>query len=268
MTWLKDVIGTEKAIIAMVHLEALPGDPYYDKKKGMDYVVEWALKDIIALQEGGVDALLFANEFSHPFLTDVGAETVGSMARIIGEIKSYIKIPFGTLVIWDAKKSLDLAVATDAKFVRVTCSGVYGSDFGFWDLSAGEIVRHQYQIGAENVKLMYEIAPHGAAYVGNRELTDIAKTTIHYCQPDAFCLPGRSEDIIQLKKVKEVIGDTVLISNMGVTFETLQDNLQISDGATVGTVFKVDGIFENHVDKQRVKKYMEKVREFRNSNKK
>ncbi|MHB8278366.1 MAG: SgcQ protein, partial [Candidatus Humimicrobiaceae bacterium] len=39
MTWLKDVIGTEKAIIAMCHLMALPGDPYYNKEKGMGYVI-------------------------------------------------------------------------------------------------------------------------------------------------------------------------------------------------------------------------------------
>ncbi|SUG55754.1 Putative nucleoside tri phosphatase [Salmonella enterica subsp. diarizonae] len=27
MSWLKEVIGTEKAVIAMCHLRALPGDP-------------------------------------------------------------------------------------------------------------------------------------------------------------------------------------------------------------------------------------------------
>ena len=27
MSWLKEVIGTEKAIIAMCHMQAMPGDP-------------------------------------------------------------------------------------------------------------------------------------------------------------------------------------------------------------------------------------------------
>ena len=35
MSWLKEVIGTEKAIISMLHLQALPGDPHYDKDQGM-----------------------------------------------------------------------------------------------------------------------------------------------------------------------------------------------------------------------------------------
>ena len=29
MSWLSEVIGTEKAIIAMCHLDPRPGDPYY-----------------------------------------------------------------------------------------------------------------------------------------------------------------------------------------------------------------------------------------------
>ena len=64
MSWLKEVIGTEKAIIAMCHMQAMPGDPYYDKEKGMKMVVEKAKQDLEALQEGGVDAVMFSNEFS------------------------------------------------------------------------------------------------------------------------------------------------------------------------------------------------------------
>ena len=42
MSWLKEVIGTEKAIISMLHLQAMPGDPYYNKEKGIKWVVEKA----------------------------------------------------------------------------------------------------------------------------------------------------------------------------------------------------------------------------------
>ena len=64
MSWLIEVIGTEKAIIAMCHMQAMPGDPGYDKQKGMNWVVDKAREDFLALQEGGVDAVLFSNEFS------------------------------------------------------------------------------------------------------------------------------------------------------------------------------------------------------------
>lgn len=76
MSWLKEVIGTEKAIIAMLHLAPLPGDPQLKKELGMEYAVDRARKDLKALQNGGVDAIMFSNEYSLPYLTNVRTETV------------------------------------------------------------------------------------------------------------------------------------------------------------------------------------------------
>ena len=99
MSWLKEVIGTEKAIIAMLHMQPMPGDPYFDKAKGMKWVIEKAREDLDALQEGGVDAIMFSNEYSLPYLTDVKKETVAAMARVIGELQPEIRIPYGVNVI-------------------------------------------------------------------------------------------------------------------------------------------------------------------------
>ena len=76
MTWLKEVIGTEKAVIAMCHMRAMPGDPHYDAEKGIAYVYECAKHDLLALQDGGVDAVMFSNEFSLPYVTDVPKGTI------------------------------------------------------------------------------------------------------------------------------------------------------------------------------------------------
>ena len=92
MSWLKDVIGTEKAIIAMLHLAPLPGDPMFKKEQGMDYAIDRARKDLKALQKGGVDAIMFSNEYSLPYLTDVRVETVAAMGRIVGELMHEIEL--------------------------------------------------------------------------------------------------------------------------------------------------------------------------------
>ncbi|WP_284499290.1 BtpA/SgcQ family protein, partial [Escherichia coli] len=54
MSWLKEVIGTEKAVSAMCHLRALPGDPSFDAQLGMNWVIDKAWDDLMALQNGGV----------------------------------------------------------------------------------------------------------------------------------------------------------------------------------------------------------------------
>ena len=99
MSWLKYVIGTEKAIIAMLHMQPMPGDPYYDKERGMKWVIDKAKADLDALQEGGVDAIMFSNEYSLPYLTKVKAETVAAMSRVIGELRCDIAVPYGVNVL-------------------------------------------------------------------------------------------------------------------------------------------------------------------------
>ena len=263
MSWLKDVIGTEKAIIAMCHLKPLPGDPSYDREKGMDWVVDCAAQELKSLQEGGVDAIMFSNEFSLPYLTKVRPETVASMGRIIGQLMSDIKIPFGVNVLWDPMASLDLAAATGAKFVREIFTGVYASDFGTWDTNCGETIRHKMAIGADDVKLLFNIVPEAASYLGNRRVEDIAKTTVFNCRPDALCVSGltagAATDTSILQRVKDTVPNTVVFANTGCKPETIASQLAIADGAVVATTFKYDGKFENMTDPERVKRFMDVV---------
>ena len=267
MSWLKEIIGTEKAIIAMCHLAALPGDPNFDREKGMEYVVDRARKDLIALQNGGVDAVMFSNEFSLPYLTDVRTETVAAMGRVIGELMHDITIPFGVNVLWDANKSLDLAAATGARFIREIFTGVYASDFGVWNTNCGATVRHQHALGAENVKLLFNIVPEASVYMGHRTPAEIAKSTVFNCHPDALCVSGQiagaATDSSVLAEVKKAVPDTVIFANTGCRKETIADQLSIADGAVVATTFKYDGIFENMVDERRVADFMKVVRAVR-----
>ena len=267
MSWLKDVIGTEKAIIAMCHLKPLPGDPSYDKEKGMNWVVDCAAQELKSLQEGGVDAIMFSNEFSLPYLTKVRPETVAAMGRIIGQLMSDIKVPFGVNVLWDPMASLDLAAATGAKFVREIFTGVYASDFGTWDTNCGETIRHKMAIGADDVKLLFNIVPEAASYLGNRRVEDIAKTTVFNCRPDALCVSGltagAATDTSILQRVKETVPNTVVFANTGCKPETIASQLAIADGAVVATTFKYDGKFENMTDPERVKRFMDVVHSVR-----
>lgn len=263
MNWIKETFGTEKPIIAMCHFAALPGDPYYDEKGGMEGIVERARKEFLDLQEGGVDAVMFSNEFSLPYLRKVNPETTAAMARIIGELKPEIKIPFGVNVLWDPYACMDLAAATGAKFIREIMSGVYASDYGLWDTNTGEIVRHQMKLGLKNLKRLFNIVPEASSALGTRDIASIAKTTVFNCKPDIICVSGMtagsSTDMNVLERVKESIPDTAVFANTGCKAETIEMILKVADGCVVGTTFKKDGKFENQVDQDRVKRFMEAV---------
>jgi len=266
-SWIEEVFGTRKPIIGMCHLNALPGDPSFDKQQGMQGVIEWARKDLLALQRGGVDAAMFSNEFSLPYLTRVEAVTVAAMARIIGELMPDLGIPFGVNVLWDPAASLDLAVATGASFVREIFTGVYASDFGLWNTDCGAAVRHQHAIGAQNVKLLFNIVPEAARYLADRNIADIARSTVFNNRPDALCVSGLTAGVQTdreiLQTVKDAVPDTPVFANTGVRLDNVAEQLSIADGAVVGTTFKTDGIFENHVDENRVRAFMDQVRSIR-----
>ncbi len=267
MFWTEELFHTNKPIIAMCHLQPLPGDPGYDEAGGMEKVVELARKDLYALQEGGVDAVMFSNEFSLPYLTKMETVTVAAMANVIGELKKEISVPYGVNCLWDPIASLDLAVATGAKFIREIISGVYASDFGLWNTDPGAAARHRVRIGAKDVKMLFNIVPEAAKYLADRDITEIAKTTEFNNAPDAICVSGLTAgsetDSQVLKRVKDSLKRTPVFCNTGCNKDNITRQLSIADGAVCATTFKYDGIFENAVDVNRVKEFMKVVKEFR-----
>jgi len=267
MKWIKETFGTVKPIIAMCHFRALPGDPSYDYDGGMDKVVETAFSEFRGLQEGGVDAVMFSNEFSLPYLTKTRPETVAAMGRIIGQLMSEIKIPFGVNVLWDPIASLDLAAAKGAKFLREIMSGVYASDFGLWNTNPGEVARHRTLVGAKDVKMLYNIVPEAAKYLADRDIVEIARSNVFNNQCDVLCvsglIAGAETDSAILSQVKNAVPDTAVFTNTGCHIDNIESQLKIADGAVVGTTFKEDGEFNNYIDIDRVKAFMDKVNSVR-----
>ena len=267
-TWLNDLFGVEKPIIAMCHLQPLPGDPNYDEEGGLEKVVECAKADCLALQEGGVDGIMFSNEYSLPYLTKIEPITIGAMAYVIGRLKDdVLKIPYGVNCLWDPIASLDLAKAVDGKFIREIISGVYASDFGIWNTNAGATARHRHRIGGDDIRMFYNIVPEAAKYLADRDIASIAKTTEFNCQPDALCVSGLTAgaetDTQVLTQVKNAVKHTPVFCNTGCNKDNIIRQLNASDGAVCATTFKIDGIFENPVDVKRVKEFMDIVKEYR-----
>ncbi len=261
MSWIASLFNTAKPIIAMCHFKALPGDPGYDADKGLEWVVDAARADLLALQEGGVDAVMFSNEASLPYLLKVEPITLACMGRIIAELKPDIQVPYGVNVLWDPAASIDVAVATGASFVREIFTGVYASDYGLWNTNCGEIIRHQHAVSGQHVKLLFNIVPESAVYLSNRNVVDIATSTAFVAQPDAICVSGLTAgaetSAETLKLVKDAVPDVPVFANTGVNAGNLAETLAIADGTVTGTTFKRDGYIWNEVDVDRVKAFMD-----------
>ena len=265
--WMDDLFGTKKPIIALLHLRAMPGDPLYGRDDSMEKVVETAAEELRLLQEGGVDGVLIANEFSLPYEKKVSAVTVGAMGYIVGALRREIKIPFGVNIVSNPLATIDLAAATGANFVRSTFTGAYMGESGITDTDIAQVLRRKKALGLDDLKLFFKVNPESDAYLAERPITKVTKSMIFHCFPDALCVSGASAgsetDSSLMRQVKEVAGDTPVLCNTGCTAENIQEKLSYSDGACVGTAFKKDGKFSNTVDGDRVKIFMDRVNEYR-----
>lgn len=264
---LKEIFGVEKPIIGMAHFLPLPGNYLYDDNEGIEAITESIVKDVEALQAGGVDGIMFCNEHDRPYSFKAGPAAIATMAYVIANVKSRLEVPFGVDVLWDPMAALGLAKATGALFVREIFTNVYSGDIGIWQTNCNETFRYRKLIGAENIKLFFTVNAEFSAPLAERPLSVVVKSMIMSSLPDAVLvsgpITGKVAEMDLFKEVKANAKDVPVLANTGVSFETVIDILKIVDGAIIGTAFKVDGITWNPVDKECVKKIMDKVHSIR-----
>lgn len=271
--WTEKLFDTKKPVIAMLHLDPLPGDPRYHFGDSMDQVVAHALDDLRALQYGGVDGILISNEFSLPYERDMSFITPAAMARVIGEIKSEIIVPFGVDCISDGLATIELAAAVNADFVRGTFSGVYVGDGGFYNNNLSSLLRRKSALHLNNLRMLYFINPESDKNLDTRDLSEISKSTMFKAHPDGLCVSAKAagKDVSNalIEKLKTDLPNSIIFCNTGCTLSTITDKLTLADGAVVGTYFKANGAFESQdfenirVDRERVKQFMDVVKAFR-----
>ncbi|MFD1398968.1 BtpA/SgcQ family protein [Lacticaseibacillus suilingensis] len=264
--WTKDMFGVNKPIIALLHLDPLPGDPAYSGS--MRTVLDHAKADLLALEDGGVDGVLFANEFSLPYQPVADIADISTMAYIIGNLKEDLSVPFGVNVVKNPIATIDLGAAVGANFGRSCFSGAYMGEYGLYTSNMGEAIRHRKALGVESMRLLFKVNPEADSYLVERPIQVVANSIMFGGFADGLCVSGPAAgaepDDTALKLVHEVAKpkDVPVFCNTGANHDNIQKLLNC-DGVCVGSAFKKDGVFNGRVDVERVKYFMQAVQQFR-----
>ena len=272
--WINEMFGTKKPIIAMLHLDPLPGDPRFGHDGGgLSDAVEHAKRDLDALQEGGVDGVIVSNEFSLPYQRHMDFVTPASMAYIVGQLKSQLSVPFGVDAISDGLACIELAAACEANFVRGTFSGVYVGDGGLYNNDFSMLMRRKAALHLDDLKMLYFINSESDRNLDTRELSEIASSTIFKVHPDGLCVSataaGSDVNTGLIASVKKKNPEVAVLVNTGCRPDTIREKLSVCDAAVVGTYFKEGGLLEDEnlnnvrVDVNRVREFMKVVRDVR-----
>lgn len=267
MSFLKQIFGTEKPIIGLLHLKPLPGDPFFAPGGSLDDVVDCALEDLHALQAGGVDGVLMTNELSLPYEKKVSGVTLGAMGYVAGALRQHLTVAFGAEAIYDGDATIELCAAVGASFTRCLFTGAWAGDLGLVDRDVARTLRLKSALRLDDLKLFYFVTSEGEVYLNDRTYPEIAKSMVFNCRPDALVVGGAAAGVGPggelLRDVRAAAPGIPVVCGTGCRAETVREVLQNCDGAFVGTTFKKDGIFENRVDEQRVRAFMDTVKEIR-----
>ena len=266
---LAELFAVEKPIIGMVHLWPLPGAPGY-QGHGMGPILDHARRDAEALLAGGVDGLIVENMWDLPYYAGTGVqiEAVTAQAVAAKSIADMAGVPVGVNVIhngWQAE--LAIAVAAGLDFVRICIL----TGARLWDTGelnpgcAADLLRRRKELGAEHLKLFADVdKKHSLPFPGLDLETHIEWTEFY--RADALIISGRmtgnAPPLDKVRRAKELAARPILMGS-GTTDENIAEFLRYTDGSIVGSSLKVDGVAENPVDVERVRRYMDVVREVR-----
>jgi membrane complex biogenesis BtpA family protein len=254
---LEDLFGVPKPVIGMIHLWPLPGAPGY-RGYGMQTIIENALRDGEALVEGGVDGLMVENMWDLPFYVGTDVKPEAMTAQAVAAINV---IHNGGVV------CLSIAVASGAKFIRVCIfTGARLWDTGEFDYGcAAELIRKRKELHAEDIHIFADVdKKHSVAFPGLTLATHIEWTQFYGADGVIVSgtMTGAEPNLADLKEAKGLAKRPILIGS-GANEENITSFLQYADGVIIGSSLKKDGVMENPVDPERVRRFVQAVRAVR-----
>jgi len=264
------IFGSEKALIGMVHVGALPGAPMHDTP--IDRLAAQAAQEALALVEAGVDAVMIENMHDRPYVWgDHGPEVAACMTRVGLEVRRAIgDRPLGVQVLAGGhREGLAVALAIGAGFVRVE-NFVFAqvADEGLTPRAiAGELLRYRRAIGAEHVKVLADIKKKHASHAltGDLSLPEAVHGAGFFGADGVIVTGSRTGSAALLTDVEAArrASHVPVLVGSGVTPENVAGMLAHADGVIVGSWLKAGGDWTRPVDPERAARMVEAVRSAR-----
>ncbi len=246
-----DVLGIgKKTVIGMVHCLPLPGTAGF--KDNMDEIKAQAVNDAIVLEKAGCSAIMIENMGDGPFNHELDTEQSVALAVVSTLVKEKINIPVGIDAAFnDYKTALSIAKAIGADFVRIP---VFVDTVMYYNGTiqpcSRKAVLFRKKINAENVKILADVqVKHTYMVNPNISVVDSAKQAAS-CYADGIIVTGSSigleTPIDMIKQVKKAVKIPVFAGS-GVNAQNIKEQLNIADGAIIGSSLKEGGVISNPI---------------------
>lgn len=254
---IKSLFGVDRALIGVVHLQALPGTPF--NKIDCAAIASIAVEEARTYEAAGFHGVMVENTHDRPYLKSVvGPEITAAMAVASAAIRNAVALPIGIQVLAGANTSaMAVAYASGASFVRVEgYAFAHVADEGLIEASAGSLLRYRRAIGAEHVRVFADIKKKHSAHAitADVDIVETAKAAEFFAVDGVIVsgvATGQPTDADEVNSVASAVNVPTLVGS-GVTAENIHD-YSGADAFIVGSSIKEDGLWSNPIDMQRVR---------------
>jgi membrane complex biogenesis BtpA family protein len=247
--------GITSPLIGMVHLKALPGAPLYGGS--LVAVIDAAVADAVALDEGGIDAIMIENYGDVPFARGaVEPHTIAAMTAAVAEIARATRRPLGINVLRnDPIAALAIASTCNAALIRVNVhTGAVVADQGMIQGDARRTLEYRRALGIATLILADINVKHARPLV-SFPAAEAAADAVERGLADGLIVTGARTgaplEVDELRAVRDAV-DVPVIAGSGVTAGSVAEILSYCDGAIVGSSLKFPGGVDRPVDRARV----------------
>jgi membrane complex biogenesis BtpA family protein len=231
----------------------------------MQQVIDAALRDARALEDGGVDGIIVENYGDTPFYPEaVPAATIAAVTLAVAAVLRSVSIPVGVNVLRnDAAAALAVCAATGAAMMRVNVhTGAMLTDQGWLTGRAHETLRRRAELGAD-VAILADVFVKHATPAQGLTIEDAARDTWERGHADALIISGsgtgEAASLTDIGSVRASVPDAAILIGSGLTVDNAADMLRHADGAIVGSALKTDGHAASPVSLERVRQLMQTI---------
>ena len=243
---IESLFGVKRALIGVVHLQALPGTPA--NKLDVATIKSIAVDEATIYHETGFHGILIENTHDRPYLkSSVGPEIVAAMSVVGAEVRRAVALPLGIQVLAGA----------DASFVRVEgFVFAHVADEGLIESSAGSLLRYRRAIGADHIRVFADVKKKHSAHAITADV-DIVETAkaAEFFTVDGVIVSGSATGQPAEPSEVQAVADAVTVPTLvgsGITAENIS-LFSKADALIVGSSVKQNGLWSNPIDVERAR---------------
>ena len=254
---IQSIFGVPRALIGVVHLQALPGTPANTHEVAS--IAAIAVEEARIYRDAGFHSILIENTHDRPYLkANVGPEIVAAMSVAGVEIRKAVELPLGVQVLAGANQSaLAVALASDASFIRVEgFVFAHVADEGLIEASAGSLLRYRRAMKADHIRVFADIKKKHSAHsiTADVDIVETAKAAEFFSVDGVIVSGVATGEPTDPADVAAVAGAVKVPTLVGSGISA--DNVSLyskADALIVGSSIKREGLWSNAIDSERAR---------------